>query len=124
MLSAIKISSVFGPILFIVGIWTLFYKEELKNITESYKKNAAVFFLGSVINLIIGLTIIVNFNEWKIQMFILVTLLGWFFFLRGLLILFFPKIIFKAAKMHENASIFFGLLNVIWGLALSYLAFK
>lgn len=123
MLSAVQLASIFGPILVIMGIWTLLYQDNVKKVAESFRKNPAVFYLGGVVNLIVGLTIITSFNEWKMQVQILVTLLGWLMFLRGLVIFFLPNAIAKVSKMQENAYVFFGLVSVVWGLALGWFAF-
>lgn len=123
MLSAVQLASIFGPILVIMGIWTLLYQDNVKKVAESFRKTPAIFYLGGVINLIVGLTIITSFNDWKMEVQILVTLLGWLMFLRGLVIFFLPNAIMKMSKMQENAYVFFGLVSIVWGLALGWFAF-
>ncbi|NGX50195.1 MAG: hypothetical protein K1060chlam2_00036 [Chlamydiae bacterium] len=123
MFSAAAIATVFGPIFVIMGVWTLFYKESVKMVTDSFRKTPAILYLGGVINLIIGLTIITNFNEWSMKSEILVTLVGWMLFLRGVLVFFLPSVVHKLSKLQETTFIFFGLLSVAWGFGLCWLAF-
>ena len=91
--------------------------------SESIKKTPAVLYIVGVINLIIGLTIINISPMWELQLTVLVTILGWFCFLRGLVIFFLPNLISKMTKAQGNTFVFFGLLSIVWGLALSWLAY-
>ena len=103
MLTSATIASIFGPILVFIGIWVLLYQENMKKVIESIRKTPAILFVIGVINLILGLTIITSFNVWKANFEILVTLLGWLFFIRGLFIFFLPNAILKLIKMLESA---------------------
>jgi len=123
MLTPIALASIFGPILVFLGIWMLLYQDNVKKVVESFQKTPAILYLTGMINLILGLTFITSFNVWKANFEILVTLLGWVFFIRGLIIFFLPNAILKLLKAQENAYVFFGLISVVWGLALSWLAF-
>ena len=123
MLNYMAIASIFGPILVITGIWTLLYQDNIKKIIESLGKNPALLYVGGFLNLIMGLTIINSFNVWIVNREILVTLLGWLLFLRGLVIYFLPNAVLKIVKMQENTYVFSSLISIIWGLALCWLAF-
>ena len=123
MLNYMAIASIFGPILVITGIWTLLYQYNIKKIIESLGKNPALLYVGGFLNLIMGLTIINSFNVWIVNREILVTLLGWLLFLRGLVIYFLPNAALKIVKMQENTYVFSSMISIIWGLALCWLAF-
>jgi uncharacterized membrane protein len=117
------IASIFGPLFALFGIWTILYRENIGKVVESFQKNPAVLFLGGAINLLIGLAIINVYSTWRLDLALLVTFLGWLFFLRGLIILFLPSLIYKIHKIHVEAFILCGLIFLVWGLALCWLAF-
>ena len=123
MASSMTLASVFGPLLVITSIWTLLYKENLKKVLDSLKKTPALLYFVSVVNVLIGLVIITNFNYWYWNVEILITILGWFFLVRGLLVLFFPQTLDKMIKTHTNGGIFCSILGIAWGLVLSWLAY-
>lgn len=123
MATPVGLAAIFGPILLIIGVWTLLYQENVKKMSESIKKTPAILYIGGVINLIIGLTVINISPQWELQLTVLVTLFGWFCFLRGLVIFFLPNLMTKVSKAQTNTFVFFGLLSVVWGLALCWLAY-
>lgn len=93
-------------------------------IMASIKASPSAFFLMGIINLLIGLTIISFYNNWShINLAFLVTLLGWVMFLRGLVVFFFPKILFMKNVTSKNFKLW-GLIPLVWGLALCWLAFN
>ena len=123
MATTVGLAGIFGPILVIIGVWNLLYQENVKKMAESFAKTPSIMYLGGLINLIVGLTIITISPYWALHLTVLVTLLGWFCFLRGLFIFFLPNFLLKLAKNQGNAYVFFGLLSVVWGLALCWLAY-
>lgn len=123
MESAVGLASVFGPILTIIGIWSLFYQAHMKKLVESFKKTPALMYLGGLINLIIGLTILHISPHWNLHLSILVTLLGWICLIRGLIIFFLPDMFLKIIKTQIHPSPIFGIITIVWGLALCWLGY-
>lgn len=121
MITTIGLASIFGPLLVILGIWGLMYQENLKKIREAFKKQPPSLFMAGYINLLVGLTIIHISPEWVADISVLVTLLGWLLLLKGLMVLFFPKALMELYS--KQSHIFLGLVSVVWGLALCWLAF-
>ncbi|MCB1080542.1 MAG: hypothetical protein AB7N99_01640 [Simkaniaceae bacterium] len=123
MHAAVALAKIFGPVLVIMGVWSLLYQDNVKKVADSVRKTPAILYLGGVVNLVLGLAIITSYNIWEVNLELLVTLLGWFLFIRALLVFFLPNAVIKMSKMQETAYVFFGLLSVVWGLAMSWLAF-
>jgi hypothetical protein len=76
-----------------------------------------------VINLLLGLYIINQYNVWTWSKSALVSLLGWFLFVRGVLALFLPQVLAKYTMTEASLAKVIGLVPFIWGLALCWLAF-
>ena|SRR3990167_2070278 len=120
---AAQIASVFGPLLIILGIWTIFHKENVRKVAESIIKVPAILYLGGIINLILGLIIINLHPFWRVNLAVLVTILGWVLFIRGLCDFFLPNLRIKMMRMEHSMWIICGLISVVWGLGLCWLAF-
>lgn len=122
MQNALWLASVFGPLLVILGVWMLFYKDNVLKVWTSIKASPGTVYVLGVIDLILGLVIINAYNVWAKDLLVLVTLLGWFFFLKGISIFFSPQLLLRHKARSETFSIR-GLLSLIWGAALCWSAF-
>jgi uncharacterized protein YjeT (DUF2065 family) len=124
MQNALWLASIFGPFLVITGLWMLLYSENLIKIVTSVKNTPACFYLMGVINLLIGLTIISQYNIWNWDAAFLVTLLGWVLILRGILSLFVPQLLLKMTMNNNKTIKLIGIIPFIWGIALCWFAFS
>jgi len=123
MENAMWLGSIFGPLLLIMGIWILSYAQNVVKILASVKNSPAAFWMTGFVNLLVGLTIISLYNYWMANLAFLVTLLGWVMFLRGLLVFFFPKVVFMTLDTRVKTVRLWGLLPLIWGFGLCWLSF-
>ncbi len=122
MEAAVTISGIFGPYLLIVGLWMLIHKKNCMKICDSIRKAPAAIHVLAWTSLLIGLTLINFFNVWQSNALVLITLLGWAYFARGIIILFVPQLYLKM-ETHENTCINTGAcLRVIWGIILCWVA--
>lgn len=67
------------------------YVEYLFKLAEDRKN---LFIIGAV-NIIIGSFLILFYNSWGFNWAVIVTMLGWLVFVRGVLVLFFPDLALK-----------------------------
>ena len=119
----IVLASIFGPFLMILGAWVLFYNENMLKIGTSIKNIPAAQHLMGMFNLIVGLTIINLYNVWDWHLTLLVTLLGWISFARGILIHFLPQVHFKLSMNEPSGVKVVGIIRLAWGFGLCWLAF-
>lgn len=118
----ILIASVFGPYQFIIGLWMLLHKKNCEKICDSVRKSPAAIYLMGWSSLLLGLFIIYGYNFWVMNISIFVTLLGWAYFIRAIIILFVPQVYLKT-ETKEKAWITSGaVLRIIWGVALIWIA--
>lgn len=123
MSSAIIIAQIFGPFLAIVGLWMLLFSDNHAKVMTAIKNSAAAQYGLSVGHLLWGLIIISLFNVWEGSMLLLVTLLGWALFVRGVLGLYMPHFIAKYFFMNQSYTRFSGILPLVWGLLLIWIGF-
>lgn len=123
MQNAMWIASIFGPFLMIMGIWMLFYHDNMMKVATSCKNTPGVFYLSGIISMIIGLTVLSQYNMWNWGLPLLVTLFGWVILIRGLLILFVPQAAIKMSMGDPNWLKIKGIIPLIWGFGMCWLAF-
>lgn len=120
---SIAIASVFGPLMVILGLWMLLFSDNLVKIWSAFKSNHAAFFLMGVINLLLGFYIIHQYHIWSWNKASLVTLLGWFFIVRGVMALFVPQVLAKYTMTEASLAKVIGVVPFVWGMVLCWLAF-
>ncbi len=118
-----SIASVFGPLFIIVGIWNLLFNEKIKKVVSCFEKNPSALYQMGIINLILGLSIVNSFNIWMWNFELLVTIMGWLFIVRGILVFFYTKGMIKLIKTSEKLSTIGGIIAIFWGIGLCYIAF-
>jgi hypothetical protein len=122
MQNAMWLASVFGPLLVILGVWMLFYRDNMLKVWTAIKGNPGILYVLGVADLFVGLIIINAYNVWSKDVMVLVTLLGWVLFLKGIVSLFFPQLILKQKARSDKLSIR-GLIALVWGAVLCWYAF-
>jgi hypothetical protein len=121
--TAMLLASIFGPLLGIVGLWMLLYSDNLLKVVNSIKGSPGLLYTGAVINLLVGLTIVTQYNVWSADLSVFLTLLGWVQILRGVLVLFIPQVVIKTTMTHLGFVKVMGIIPLIWGLLLCWFAF-
>lgn len=123
MEKAIWLAGVFGPFMAILGLWMLWYHENVAKVWTAVKNNPGLFYCNSVTNFFVGIVVLSLFNMWTWNLSVLVSLLGWVMLIRGLLGLFIPQIIVKWVMTNGTWMRVMGIVPLIWGLLLCTLAF-
>jgi hypothetical protein len=123
--AAVTMASIFGLYFTILGIWIFFKGEELERYWTSFKANPGLFYLGGIFNLLFGLMILHFYHVWSWHMLVLVTILGYWILIKGLLILFFPKkfAAFGTKMVEKYTTIkWFALIPIALGIIFLYVA--
>lgn len=121
--NSIWLSSIFGPFLVILGLWMLLYTENMIQVMDAVRKSPAVLYLMGVINLLIGLFIVSEYNMWSWQWNTLVSLLGWIMIVRGVVAFFIPQLFAKWMSPKEKKLSLFGIIPLVYGLLLCWVGF-
>lgn len=117
------LAGIFGPFMAIIGLWMLLYHDNVVKITNSIKSTPGAFYMGGVFNLLVGLTILSEYDSWMHGVACLVTLLGWVMIIRGILALFIPQLVIKLTMTNRTFLKVMGVIPLVWGLALCWFAF-
>lgn len=123
MSAAIGLAGIFGPLLVILGIWSLLFSQHQKKVIDDLKKSPALFHFGSVVNLFIGI-IIVSCSSWHGNETFLVPLFGWVQVVRSLIGIFLPKFYHQCFNWSRGVYIFVSFVVILWGLGMCRVAFS
>lgn len=121
--AAMWLASIFGPLLTILGLWMLLYSDNLMKVMNAIKGSAGIFYYSSVFNLLVGFTVLSQYDLWGWNALVLVTILGWFMVVRGIMGLFVPQLLMDILMGNPNFTRVCGIIPLIWGLALSWVGF-
>lgn len=120
MCLSIFLAQVLGCYLVLISLSMLIHQVMFKKMIQDFLMNPALIVLSGSLTLMSGLLILVPHNLWIAQWPVVVTLIGWFFFLKGIMRLFFPQNYIKLVKYLLERKGFL-LVSWIWFLIGLYL---
>ena len=121
--AAMWLASIFGPLLVILGLWKLLYRDAFNKVVSSLKNSHGLMYYSSVIYLWVGFTVLSQYDMWEMDALVLVTLLGWAMIVRGILGLFAPQMLLDMYIGHKGFTRVCGLIPLVWGVLLCWIGF-
>jgi uncharacterized membrane protein len=118
------LAEIWGIFLVVVPLALLINQKYLKRLFAEVENEATMFFL-SIVSLVIGLAMILAHNVWAKNWQVIITILGWLALIKGIAVLFLPKLVKKWVKKIENAPFlpYALMIMVLIGLVIAYLGF-
>jgi hypothetical protein len=116
------VSFVIGPRFAIIGLWLMLRREEVLEVWEGVRVNPAVFYMGGVLNLLIGFSVLTLCHSFQLILPFLITVIGLLIVVRGLLVLFARGWVIERARGMLPFSKYFGIIPLILGLLIIFLA--
>jgi len=123
--NAIMIAKVAAPIWIMMGLSILLYAKTWGKIMKRWSKDHLEIFAVMFLYPILGMIIIRMYNVWDWNVWLIVTLMGWGMFLKGIMYFLLPGAWMKKwMTMADNAGLmyFAGLFALVVGVVLGYYA--
>ncbi|PIR07320.1 MAG: hypothetical protein COV55_00255 [Candidatus Komeilibacteria bacterium CG11_big_fil_rev_8_21_14_0_20_36_20] len=120
---SILLGKVMGFYFVVMGLALLFKTKVLQKSMEDYINDAVTALSDGVFIFILGLLIVLNHNVWDNSWRVVVTLVGWFALIKGLIRLWMPKSTMNAiVKTMNNKNIYVigGLVAILVGVFLLF----
>jgi hypothetical protein len=114
---------IFGPYLLIQGIWMFAHRKNLMKICKSLRETPAAVYLSGWLSLLIGLTVVNLYNVWETNFGVFLTILGWAYVLRGLVVLFMPRVFLKVEAHEKTVMPTMAVVRVVWGLLIVWFGY-
>ena len=118
------LAKLIGLYLLIISILWLFRRRQMDAACKEVVASKGLLAVSGEISLIFGLVIVLDHNIWELSWRGLITLLGYFMILKGVMRFAFPaKVKERAAKMMEKGCWTCFIVMVVIGLYLTYCGF-
>jgi hypothetical protein len=89
---SIFLAKVLGLYFLIVGIGILLNGQRIKGIITEIDSNPALLLFSGIVPLIVGTLVVVSHTVWEADWRVIVTLIGWLAFIKGIVRVVFPKL--------------------------------
>lgn len=124
---SIFIAKGMGIYLIVLSAAMLIHAENFISIVTGIFHNAALQFVLGMNILIFGILMIISHNIWDSSWVVLITILGWLIFFKGIFYIMFPRtlsaMVSKATLRSKNWLYAGGIINLVLGIYLSYMGF-
>ncbi|PIP65036.1 hypothetical protein COU77_03920 [Candidatus Peregrinibacteria bacterium CG10_big_fil_rev_8_21_14_0_10_49_16] len=117
------LAQLFGVLYIVVGIGFLVEKKHYKMVLADFSKSPALMYYGGAIALMIGFCVTYLHNYWGSDWAVLVTLIGWVAFIKGIVILIAPRLMLDFVKWWGNKIEWAASAALGLGLVLVYFGF-
>ena len=123
MVVSLFLAKIFGLIYLIVGLGFILNKDHYEAVFKDFMSSPALMYFGGVMSLVTGFIIIQVHNKWVGDWTILITMIGWMAFLKGVTILTRPRRMQLMAEYWTNRMQTVSFISVALGAILCYHGF-
>lgn len=95
------LAQLWGFSLAIISLFFLINQRYIKEISQMMKSQTTLV-LSGMIYLVLGIILILTYNSWEASWTMIITILGWAVFIKGLIRMFFPNFVIKIWNKLEN----------------------
>ena len=108
-----------------VGVGILVDKKYFIKMVEGFMKDVSAMYLGGLMAIIAGFSLVTFHNEWVKSWEVLVTIIGWMALVKGVMLLAFPSTMINMTKSLVNAKNLstFAPIVIALGLVFGYFGF-
>jgi len=100
------LARVFGIYLLIIGIAMMFTTRNFRTLVDDMVASPAVMQLSAILTFILGILLIVAHSLWVLDWRLLVTILAWIVFVKGLWRLFCPASVLRVVKAFQAKNLY------------------
>lgn len=119
----IILAKFFGLYFLALGLALLINPERFKGLYKNFIHEDSFLILGAIVALIIGAFVISVHNEWVMGWPLLITVLGWWSFIKGFALLAYPDFAKHFQFMSEKSNAFYRGIASIWLVLGAFLAY-
>lgn len=124
--TSVFVAKIFGLCYLIFGIGFMFNRKIFQQLMEDFCKNVIAAIYGGIFSLVIGVVLILTHNIWVANWTVMITIIGWLAFIKGIWLIVFPNTVFKfmqAYKRNEKMLILHAAAVIILGTVFTFFGF-
>ena len=121
------LSKVIGIYLVIISLAFFINMKEINGYVQNMLGNTELMFVTGFYTLIIGILLVVSHNIWKWSWKLIITIIGWIVFLKGISLIFYPHFVDTMSQLFIHNATFAYVtvaIDFIIGLILLYFGFR
>ena len=125
MENAMAIAKIAAPIYLIMGFSVLFYAKQWQKIIEKWSKDHTTMIPLMFAHLVLGMIVLRMHNVWELNVWLIITLMGWIMLVKGIGYFLLPGCFLKKMLgVHKSTTTMYlgGTLAVLIGGILAYYA--
>jgi len=123
---SLLLAQVIGLYLLLEGVLILTHKKFIVHIIEDLSNHKALMFISGAMVFILGLLVVLNHNVWEASWRVIPTIIGWAMVIKGVGLLFVPKVVLARARKfarNRNAAILVSVVAILVGAYLAATGF-
>lgn len=118
------LAKIFGLYFIVIGLSFIFTPSRFRRIYQQVAKDENFLLLGGMFALLIGAFVISVHNEWKWSWAVIITILGWWSFIKGAGLLIYPKSIQYFAFIQNRSDMFYQIVSLGYIILGAFLLYK
>lgn len=126
METSIFIARILALYYLIIGTGLLFNGKAFQRIMDDFSKNAALLLFAGILALVIGIVLILKHNIWINNWTVIITIIGWAAFIKGIWIIVFPDSVSRFMEIYRKNKYMLTIhatVAFIFGAVLSFFGF-
>lgn len=121
---SIILAKILGLYFLSVGLSFMMYPDRLRRIYPQVMKDEGFLMLGGVLALLIGAFVISVHNIWVLGWPVIITILGWWSFVKGFALITYPDFINFSSFIQSRSTLFFRVISSIYFVLGLFLVYK
>ena len=123
MIISLFLAKFLGLYMLIVSLAILVRRHFFITVIREYAASHAYMYVTGFLAVFVGLLIVLAHNIWVVNWFVLITIIGWLFLLKGLARIFFPEYCGKLLNKWSNHPYFLTVVAILTLLISLYLIY-
>lgn len=117
------LASIMGPVYLVLGLSILMYNKQWTKLFTIWTKDHFSLFPLMILYIVVGLLSVQMYSVWALNVWVIVTLIGWLILLKGVAFFLVPEKALKAMMNFKNKRgvlYLFSLIAILIGATLTY----
>lgn len=121
---SVILAKIFGLYIVAIGLAFLLHPQRFKNLYGQIIKDENFLFLGGILALLIGSVIITLHNQWIMNWTVIISLLGWWSFIKGFTIIAYPDTVRLFSFIENRSNLFYRIFSLAYIILGTFLIYK